>query len=269
MQERDWLAHRTGPTVMLHWLQAGRRASDRQLHLFACACCRRVWPLLADARSRRAVEVSERYADGRVGAEELEAARRDAEAACAEAEVRRVEVGHADEAAEVPVRAARAAAGAATWGENGPPPRTWGGADFVTWATRKAAWLATLADAKRRAEVLAASDERQATLRQAARVVESVRNGEWQAQCNLLRDVVGNPFRPRPAINPHWLAWGWGTVGKIARAIYEEVTFDRLPVLADALEEAGCADTTILSHCRSTAPHAPGCWVVDLLLGKG
>ena len=54
----------------------------------------------------------------------------------------------------------------------------------------------------------------------------------------------------------------------LAQAIYEERRFGDLPVLADALEEAGCTDADILSHCRGPGPHVRGCWVVDLLLGK-
>jgi hypothetical protein len=92
-------------------------------------------------------------------------------------------------------------------------------------------------------------------------------HAEGAAQCRLLRDIYGNPFRP-VAVAPVWLAWNGGTVPKLAQAIYDERAFDRLPILADALEEAGCADSDILSHCRQPAEHVRGCWAVDLLLGK-
>jgi hypothetical protein len=59
-----------------------------------------------------------------------------------------------------------------------------------------------------------------------------------------------------------------GTVPQIAQAIYTDRAFDRLPVLADALEDAGCADASILDHCRQPGEHVRGCWVLDLLLGK-
>ena len=65
-----------------------------------------------------------------------------------------------------------------------------------------------------------------------------------------------------------WLAWNGGTVPRIAQAIYAERAFDRLPVLADALEDAGCANADVLAHCRSGGEHVRGCWVIDLLLGK-
>jgi hypothetical protein len=83
----------------------------------------------------------------------------------------------------------------------------------------------------------------------------------------LLRDIIGNPFAPAQ-IQPSWLRWNGETVRKLARAIYDERRFAELPVLADALEEAGCAGQTILTHCREARGHVRGCWLVDLLLGK-
>ncbi len=90
------------------------------------------------------------------------------------------------------------------------------------------------------------------------------RNAEFVQQSNLLRDIFGNPFRP-VAADPAWLT---PTVQSIAAAIYEDRAFDRLPILADALEEAGCTDADMLLHCRQPADHVRGCWVVDLVLGK-
>jgi hypothetical protein len=83
----------------------------------------------------------------------------------------------------------------------------------------------------------------------------------------LLRDIFGNPFRT-VTLDPAWLAWNGGTVRKLAQAVYDDRAFDRLPILADALEDAGCTDGEILAHCRSGGEHVRGCWVVDLLLGK-
>jgi hypothetical protein len=78
---------------------------------------------------------------------------------------------------------------------------------------------------------------------------------------------MGNPFRSS-ALDPAILAWNEGTVRRIATGIYEERAFDRLPILHDALLDAGCDNEDILAHCRSAGPHARGCWVIDLLLGK-
>jgi hypothetical protein len=86
-------------------------------------------------------------------------------------------------------------------------------------------------------------------------------------QTPLARDIFGNPFRPA-VVDPAWLLWNESGVRKLAQSVYAERAFDRLPVLADALEDAGCADADLLSHCRSGGPHVRGCWVVDALLGK-
>jgi hypothetical protein len=84
---------------------------------------------------------------------------------------------------------------------------------------------------------------------------------------DLLRDVFGNPHR-EVSVDPGWLAWKDGTIVKIAQTIYDERRFENLPVLADALEEAGCVDESILRHCREPREHLRGCWVVDLILEK-
>ena len=83
----------------------------------------------------------------------------------------------------------------------------------------------------------------------------------------LVREIFGNPFRPK-LFDPSWVARNGGVVGMMAQAIYDDRTFDRLPQLADALEDAGCTDADILAHCRAPGPHVRGCWVVDLLLRK-
>jgi hypothetical protein len=83
-------------------------------------------------------------------------------------------------------------------------------------------------------------------------------------QAELLRDVFGNPLQP-VAFDPDWKS---GDVVALARAIYDDRAFDRLPILADALIDAGCDDEQILEHCRGPGPHVRGCWVVDLVLGK-
>lgn len=84
------------------------------------------------------------------------------------------------------------------------------------------------------------------------------------AQSGLVREVVGNPFRP-VAFDRRWRT---EDVLGLARGIYEDRAFDRMPVLADALMDAGCDDLDILSHCRGDGPHVRGCWVVDLVLAK-
>ncbi len=83
-------------------------------------------------------------------------------------------------------------------------------------------------------------------------------------RCAMMRHIIGNPFRS-PIIESGWLTT---SVIEMTEAIYSERAFDRLPLLADALEDAGCTDADILAHCRSPGPHVRGCWVVDLLTGR-
>jgi hypothetical protein len=92
----------------------------------------------------------------------------------------------------------------------------------------------------------------------------SVTEGEAIAR---IRCIFGNPFRPA-RIDPPSLGWNDGTVVKLAGAIYDERAFDRLPILADALEEAGCSNAAILGHLRGPGPHCRGCFVLDAILGK-
>jgi hypothetical protein len=87
---------------------------------------------------------------------------------------------------------------------------------------------------------------------------------ERARQSGLLRDIFGNPFRPI-TFDPAWLT---STVVALARGIYDDRAFDRMPILADALQDAGCDNADVLNHCRDEkATHVRGCWVVDLVLG--
>lgn len=94
-----------------------------------------------------------------------------------------------------------------------------------------------------------------------ADVVSTVPAGPAAA---LLRDIFGNPFRP-VGVSPEWRT---ATAITLAGRMYESRDFDSMPILADALQDAGCDDADILDHCRGPGPHVRGCWVVDLVLGK-
>ena len=85
-----------------------------------------------------------------------------------------------------------------------------------------------------------------------------------EVQANLLRELFGNPFRI-PGLDPRWRT---SDVLGLARAIYEDKAFERMPILADALMDAGCDEPALLLHCREPAPHVRGCWALDLILGK-
>jgi hypothetical protein len=86
--------------------------------------------------------------------------------------------------------------------------------------------------------------------------------------CDLVREVVGDPFRP-PECDPAWLRWHDGCVEKMVRTIYRGQRFAELPILGDALEDAGCDNTVLLGHCRQARNHTRGCWVIDALRGCG
>jgi hypothetical protein len=102
-----------------------------------------------------------------------------------------------------------------------------------------------------------------------AHVAEAVacsreRPAECSRQAKLLHDILGNPFCP-VSIDPAWLT---SNVTALAQTIYDERAFERMPILGDALEDAGCTNADILEHCRSGGEHVRGCWVVDLVLGR-
>jgi hypothetical protein len=247
MTERKWLTS-SEPVPMLDFL--GRKVGDRKPRLFACACCRDVWEWVADERSRRAVEVGETWADGTAKPAAVEAARKAAAAA--------------DRAADNRARAVPADARAERW---------------KAWVDCAAAYAATRAVARPRGSVeeasISAIEVAQAAAgwaaalagKRKATVNRAGKDGQGAArarQASLLRCIVGNPFRP-VALDPSWRT---STVVALAEGIYADSAFDRLPVLADALQDAGCDNEQVSSHCRSGGPHARGCWVVDLLLRK-
>jgi hypothetical protein len=215
------------------------RASDRKLRLFVCACCRRIWHLLP-AAARSAVEVAERFADGQATAEDL----RDAAADCAAAQAHPGSPAAREAAfwaATLHADVVKFDLNVGIFGHSVHEHAPWLAAQAVAEAT-PAAWWALFKRSK-------------------------ARRAEEQAQCRLLRDVIGNPFWQGKG-DPAWLAWNDGIVVRLARGIYSDRAFDRLPILADALEEAGCADEVLLGHCRSGDEHVPGCWLVDAILGQ-
>jgi hypothetical protein len=224
MTEADWLAS-NDPQRMLAFLRG--KASDRKLWLFACGSCRRHAPLMADARCRTVLEVGERYADENATSEELA------------------------EASEVAYCR-----------------RTDLSAGGVSEAIAIAAAFAVVDPAQRDPNlgVMTTVDAVQNTSNDLIKIADFSESGEVEraAQCQLLRDVFGNPFRP-VALDPSWRTL---SVLNLAGAIYEHRAFDCLPLLAGALEEVGCRDAELLAHCRWSWPHVRGCWALDLVLGK-
>jgi len=86
----------------------------------------------------------------------------------------------------------------------------------------------------------------------------------FDMMARFVREVFGNPFRPVAFATD----WRTDTALALARQMYEACDFSAMPILADALQDAGCDDSEILDHCRGDGPHVRGCWVVDLVLGK-
>jgi hypothetical protein len=221
------------------------KVGDRKLFLFAVACCRRIWPFLHSNRSKRIVELVERVVNGQTVSGDLKAAALDAWTYADSDEGRLTEIG------------CSAAYAAASIAEDYPGERPAWIADRTANGVRNTYyWIAYEAESARGS-----------TLEQAEQAANAGESLEEVVQITLLRDVFGNPFRPM-AVDPSWLTWNDGTVVKLAQGIYDDRAFDRLPILADALEEGGCDDADILTHCRQPGEHVRGCWVVDLLLGK-
>jgi hypothetical protein len=100
-------------------------------------------------------------------------------------------------------------------------------------------------------------------LRSLRQRINELRREEYRAAV----DILGNPFRPTPVVLP-WLTWNDACVVTLAQSIYDHRQFEDMPILADALEEAGCDNADVLNHCRGHGAHVRGCWVVDLCLGK-
>jgi hypothetical protein len=221
------------------------KVSDRKLRLFACACYARLGHVLTDPRARDAVAVAERFADGQAEADELERT-------CAhlqeslDALERPWRASHgAKRTALLPTYEALALALQVTRPQ----------APKAAYYASSNAYLATAAIARPNA---AAYDPDFS----ARRAVEE------RVQADLLRCLFGPLLFRTVPLAESWLTWNNGTIPKLAQAVYEGRAFERLPILADALEEAGCDNADILSHCRNPGPHTRGCWPLDLLLAK-
>jgi hypothetical protein len=236
MTEADWL-YADKVDRLIEYLFFQRKTSDRRLRLFACACCRQVERFIEDFGVKETLRLAEDFADHDDLRVELQTAITDARRRYGTIPAGMPSYHPADAAREAVLRA----------GDFGYDPRFYEANDdhpYLLWAAIYAQYALEVED-----------DSIEGT-----RVVMA-------EQVNFLHDIIGNPFCPMIA-HPSWLVWGDSTVVKLAQGIYDERAFGRLPVLADALEEAGCDNAEILAHCRGSGPHVRGCWVVDLLLGK-
>jgi hypothetical protein len=110
----------------------------------------------------------------------------------------------------------------------------------------------------------AANDRTRVRGRDDLSIRDQLRDMHLQLQQAVLRDIIGDPLDP-VSIDARWRT---SDVRGLALGIYEDRAFSRMPILADALMDAGCEDERIIFHCRGSGPHVRGCWVVDLVLGK-
>ncbi len=229
MTEAEWLTCADPSPMLSHGLS---RMSDRKRRLFAVACCRRIEGSLEVIPRGSALEVAERFADGFATDSERSESRKAAQ--------RSAQVRGTVQTPTAP-KWERRAVSACYYA--------------VARDAGEAAWNARQLVVESLTEKSGGYQSRNAPM------VAAV---EHAAQAILLRDIVGNPFRPT-GVSPRWRT---SNVVGLAQGIYDERAFDRLPILADALIDAGCDDEAILAHCRSGGPHVRGCWVVDLVLGR-
>jgi hypothetical protein len=228
MTENEWLTWGGISDGMLELLRA-KPGLGRKRRLLAVGCCQRILKWMPE-ECLPAIELAEKLADG-LADEDARRAAFDAagEAKDHQSDLRKSWAGYC---------AYRAVAGPASYDR----PESWN--------EDAAAWVA---------QVAAQPD---------AWITGRWDNGALSAQrgaiTELIRDIFGNPFRP-VSLDSSWLT---SAVVAIARGVYEERAFDRMPILADALQDAGCDNEEVLNHCRSDGVHVRGCWVVDLLLGK-
>jgi hypothetical protein len=218
------------------------RGSDRKLRLFACACYHRIAHFLPHPTARATVSTAERFADGAVSVADFLAAEAKIRELLNDLEPRWRASEGAERRALLPTHAALALAGIVCW-----------------WEPQKAVWYAA-SNAHHDFPYLANPDVEVYSFEHlGAEAAE-----KWE-QCLLLREIFGNPFRPVD-FAPEWRT---DTAVSLAKQIYDSRDFSAMPILADALQDAGCDNDDILNHCRDTSStHVRGCWVVDLVLGK-
>jgi hypothetical protein len=243
MTETEWLTC-ADPSMMFEAL--GSIRTERKSRLLAVACFRRTWAFLDDERCRRLVDVVERYVDNLASADEWIAATAEAQQAERDATDHAVQLFNRldrDLRAEADASARRSWLFGAAHGLSGnrnAKPEEWNSQTLTVF----------------RHTTSASARPRYAT--------EWEYHSELLAQCVLLRDIFGSPFRSIPFRR----RWRTETVSMIARQMYESRDFGAMPILADAIQDAGCSNDDILDHCRGESPHVRGCWVVDVALGK-
>jgi hypothetical protein len=269
LTEQQWFDPAVDIGSLWYYLEA--RVCHRKVRLWGCACCRRVWHLLTDGY-RNLIEASERFADGTADPEALRAARARADveerirakeqAAANRSPLTTDESSMLHRAREHAARAVDLTAGNKILVD-----------PFHVSFTVMEAFGRVAAHAAVGALLATGRDPDEYEMEEAisAELDDEEGSRSWDAEVAeraahvpLVRDIVGNPFHPSP-VDPTWRTEA--TVG-LARFMYEPGDFSPMPVLADALEEAGCSDAVTLAHCREPGVHVRGCWLVDEVLEK-
>jgi hypothetical protein len=253
MTEAEWLTASDPQPMLRHLIGTDEprvqaveefpdaRGSDRKLRLFACACYHRVSHLLPHPAARATVQVAERFADGAATLAEFLKAEAVVRELVTALEPRWRASDGAERVTLHPTHAALALAGIVCWQQ-----------------PQKAAWYAA-SNAHLEFPYLANPG---VGVHSQQRWEGEV--AEKRAQCEILREMFGNPFRS-VALAPEWRT---DTAIAMARQVYDSCDFGVMPTLADTLEEAGCDNEQLLNHCRGSGPHVRGCWVLDLILQK-
>jgi len=235
MTEVEWQKCKK-PNLMLEFVKG--KASQRKLRLLACSYCRRISRLLDPGTDVQTLDIAERFAD----------------AAATLVELRAAKSNHSTKdqtmGAWLINGAMRAVTHQQAW---------WAVRDTIHCVLHAVSMEADAADTDQ--PFKSRNDPSSYT-----HLRERCIGSEAAAEADLMRCVF-TPFG-QVGIDRRRLASNNGTVASLAQAIYDERAFERMPILADALEDAGCTNQDILLHCRSLGEHARGCWVVDLLLGK-
>jgi hypothetical protein len=247
MTEAEWLAG-ADPLPLVN--EVAERAGDRRLRLLVVACARRAWHLFEVGSYREMIEMAERYCDGAVAGEVMGRTRIEARAAYDRAmetiqPVNAIRMLVPYEMAEVAFVACAE-----------PGTLTERIATFAGRYRRGSHYVMRGVDAVAKAASYVATSEGERNPNIAAQ------SAEWAEQADLARDIFGNPFRP-VAIEPSWRT---SAVVTLARQMYESRDFTPMPIVSDALLDAGCDHSDVIAHCRSDRPHVRGCWLVDLLL---
>lgn len=242
MTEAEWLTCDT-PTLLLAHVRG--TLSQRKDRLLAAALCSVIRDFILDERLRRAIEVAEKFADAEASTDELAAAYE--KVVAAGREQRWFNQAEGREWDDAQTMAADAVSYCAVPDSSFLTVRTSHAADTATYGAEPDCSYLSMSSAQR---ALSAAAYR------------NTLDTDTPLFLRFVRDVAGNPFRrssmPSPMLN----------VTRLARAIYAKRAFDRLPILADTLEDSGCIDQGILEHLRDSGPHVRGCWALDMVLGK-